>query len=75
METSTDCKQKSTTAENALEINGQQYTHAQEIAYKLNTCIYFASISDFLNANEVTSCAPDLTKLQALISSKIPNET
>lgn len=74
----TVCKQKSTTPENALpdeiEINGQQYTHAQEIAYKLNTCVYFASISDFLYANEVISCAPDVTKLQALIRFKIPNE-
>ena len=58
-----------------LEINGQQYTTriSQDIAFKLND--YFASISEYINTNDVITSAPDLTKLETYISSKIPLET
>ena len=52
-----------------LEINGQQYTNSQDIAFKLNE--YFASISEYINTNDVITSAPDLTKLETHISSKI----
>ena len=55
-----------------LEINGQQYTNSQDIAFKLND--YFASISEYINTNDVISSAPDLTKLETHISSKIPTD-
>ena len=51
-----------------LEINGQQYTNSQDIAFKLND--YFASISEYINTNDVITSAPDLTKLETYISSK-----
>ena len=38
-----------------LEINGQQYTNSQDIAFKLN------SISEYINTNDVITSAPDLT--------------
>ena len=53
-----------------LEINGQQYTNSQDIAFKLYD--YFASISEYINTNDVFTSAPDLTKLETHISSKIP---
>ena len=56
-----------------LEINGQKYTNSQDIAFKLND--YFASISEYINTNDVITSAPDLTKLEAFISSKIPLDT
>ena len=56
-----------------LEINGQQYTNSQDIAFKLND--YFASISEYINTNDVITSAPDLTKLETYISSKIPLDT
>ena len=56
-----------------LEINGQQYTNSQDIAFKLND--YFASISEYINTNDVITSAPDLTKLETFISSKIPLDT
>ena len=43
-----------------LEINGQQYTNSQDIAFKLND--HFASISEYINTNDVITSAPDLTK-------------
>ena len=55
-----------------LEINGQQYTNSQDIAFKLND--YFASISEYINTNDVITSAPDLTKLETHISSKIPTD-
>ena len=55
---------------NELEINGQQYTNSQDIALKLND--YFASISEYINTNDVITSAPDLAMLKAYISSKIP---
>ena len=56
-----------------LQINGQQYTNSQDIAIKLND--YFASISEYINTNDVITSAPDLTKLETYISSKIPLDT
>ena len=56
-----------------LEINGQQYTNSQDIAFKLND--FFASISDYINTNDVVTSALDLTKLETYISSKIPLDT
>ena len=56
-----------------LQINGQQYTNSQDIAFKLND--YFASISEYINTNDVTTSTPDLTKLETYISSKIPLDT
>ena len=65
---------KTSTCDNALpdelEINGQQHTNSQDIAFKLND--YFASISEYINTNDVITSAPDLTKLETYISSKIP---
>ena len=62
-------------APDELEINGQQYTctNSQDIAFKLND--YFASISEYINTNDVITSAPDLTKLETYISSKIPLDT
>ena len=60
-------------APDELEINGQQYTNSQDIALKLND--YFASISEYINTNDVITGAPDLTKLETYISSKIPLDT
>ena len=48
----------------------QQYTNSQDIAFKLND--YYASISEYINNNDVITSAPDLTKLETHISSKIP---
>ena len=56
-----------------LEINGQQYTNSQDIAFKLND--YFASISEYINTEDAITSAPDLTKLETYISSKIPLDT
>ena len=53
-----------------LEINGQQYTYSQYIAFKLND--YFASISEYINTNDAITSAPDLIKLETHNSSKIP---
>ena len=53
-----------------LKINGQQYTSSQDIAFKLND--YFASISEYIDTNDVITSAPDLTKFETHISSKIP---
>ena len=57
------------TASKELEINGQQYTNSQDIAFKLNG--YFASISEYIDTNDFITSAPDLTKLETHISSKI----
>ena len=53
-----------------LEMNGQQYTNSQDIAFKSND--YFAFISEYINTNDVITSVPGLTKLEAFISSKIP---
>ena len=36
---------------------------------------YFALISEYINSNDVITSAPDLTKLETYISSKIPLDT
>ena len=68
---------KTSTCDNALpdelEINGQQYTISKDIAFQLND--YFTSISEYIITKDVITSAPDLTKLETYISSKILRDT
>ena len=71
--TSTGANANDNALPSELEINGQCYTNSKDIAFKLNN--YFASISEYFISNDITTSAPDLSKLQTYINSKIPHAT
>ena len=71
--TSTGANANDNALPSELEINGQCYTISKDIAFKLNN--YFASISEYFISNDITTSAPDLSKLQTYINSKIPHAT